>query len=345
MLPKTKSLKEAVWMLSTWQFSQETWIVVDHLGKKFADAYWNDVGALPYNGTKEDWSFAIDRLRRVGRSLKVITSLHQRVKDVPSQTLVELLDETVEEIAGGRSSTMLSYAVGEVFETLSARNDLPVIEVARREYIYLPLIEGSVKGLAVHKLLTSDPAEYIAILSNVYAASNAEPIERPSEEIRTRSRMSYRLLKSFHTLPGEMGDGTIDEETLRRWVIQARALAQESGRAEIADEFIGQLLAHSKPDATSGAWPQPPVAKLLDQLMADGLEHGIEIERFNMRGVHSRGIGEGGAQERNLATTYRRWAGQTASPRTEAMLERIAEEWDLHARRQDIAAEQEKLRR
>lgn len=345
VLPRTQSLKDAAWLLATWQNSQETWSVVDHLGKAFADAYWKDVGSLPYSGTEEERVFAIDRLRRVGRSLKVITSLHQRVKEVPSQTLLELLDESIEEISSGGSSSMLSYAVGEVFQTLSARNDLPAVDVARREYIFLPLIEGSVKGLAVHKLLASDPAEYIAILSNVYAAKNSEPIENPSEDLRTRARMSYRLLKSFHTLPGERGDGTVDEVALRQWVMQVRALAQESDRAEIADEFIGQLIAHSKPDAASGAWPQSSIAKLLDELMADGLERGIEIERFNMRGVHSRGIGEGGGQERDIAATYRRWAEQTTSPRTEAMLERIAKGWDSEARRVDIWAEQEKLKR
>lgn len=66
--------------------------------------------------------------------------------------------------------------------------------------------------------------------------------------------MSYRLLESFHSLPGEMGDGTVDEEALRQWVMQARALAEEKNRSEIAVEFIGQLLAHSKPDTASGAW-------------------------------------------------------------------------------------------
>lgn len=345
VLPRTSSLEEAAWLLSAWQSGQETWRVVDQLGKSFAEAYWRVVGSLPYSASEEDWTFAIERLRKVGRSLKVITSLHQRVKEVPSQMLVELLDESVEEIASGGSSTMLAYAVGEVFQTLSARNDLPAVDVARREYIYLPLIEGSVKGLAVHKLLASDPAEYVAILSNVYAAKNSEPIENPSEGMRTRARMSYRLLKSFHTLPGDRGDCFVDEVALREWVMQVRALAKESDRAEIADEFIGQLIAHSKPDAESGAWPQAAIANLLDELLADGLERGIEVERFNMRGAFSRGIQEGGGQERELAATYRRWAEKTASPRTEAMLERIAQGWDSAARREDIRAEQEMLKR
>lgn len=345
IFPRTKSLKDAAWLLANWPNDHETWCVVDHLGKEFADEYWKSVGSLPYNGTEQDWSFAIDRLRGVGCSLKVITNLYQRVKDVPSQTLLELLDESVKEVAGGGASTMTPYAVSKVFETLSARNDLPAVEVARREYAFLPLIERSAKGLAVHKLLATNPAEYIAVLSNVYRAKNAAPPDEPSDELRIRARMSYRLLKSFHTLPGEGVDGAIDEMELRRWVLQTRVLAEEVDRAEIADEHIGQLLAHSKPDAASGAWPQPAVAKLLDELTADGIEHGIEIERFNMRGVYSRNLGEGGNQERDLSATYRHWAAQTGSPRTEAMLERIAKGWDADAQRADIKAEQEKLKR
>ncbi len=345
VLPKAKSIEEAAWLLVNWQHDRATWSFVDHLGKIFAETYWKNVGSLPHMGTEDDWLFAISRLRQEGRSLKVITSLHQRVTDVPSQTLLELLDESAKEVADGNSAAMVAYAVSEVFEALSTRNDIPAVEVARREYVYLPLIEGRVKGLAVHKLLASEPAEYVAILCNAYIAKNAKHVENPTEEFRARARMSYRLLKSFHSTPGELEDGSIDEKALREWVMQARALAQEHDRAEIADELIGQLLAHSQPFEESGTWPQLAVANLLDELTADGLERGIEVERFNMRGVYSRSFGEGGGQERDLAATYRRWSEQTTSLRTAAMLERIAENWDVQARLQDIEAEKEKLRR
>ena len=68
------------------------------------------------------------------------------------------------------------------------------------------------------------------------------------------------------------------------------------------------------------------------------------IERFNMRGVYSKAPLEGGSQERDLATRYRQWAAQTISPRTSAMLERIAISWDEDARRADVEAEQQKLK-
>ena len=102
--------------------------------------------------------------------------------------------------------------------------------------------------------------------------------------------------------------------------------------------------AHSKPVPESSFWPQAAVANLLDEIASDALDHGMEIERFNMRGVHWRGIGEGGGQERALAATYRCWAEQTSSPRTTEILERIARGWDAHADREDIRAEQELLK-
>ena len=64
-----------------------------------------------------------------------------------------------------------------------------------------------------------------------------------------------------------------------------------------------------------------------------------------MRGVHWRGICEGGGQERALAATYRSWARQTSSSRTTDLLERIALGWDADANREDIRAEQEMLKR
>lgn len=345
ILPRTKSKEDAVRLLANWPNNRLTWNFVDNVGQEFADTYWKEVGALPYSGTEHDWSFAIDRLRGVGCSLKVLTSLHNRVKDVPSTTLVELLDESVGEVFSGTAPTSLSYPLSIVFETLATRNDLPVVEVARREYLFLPLIEDSVKGLAVHRLLATDPTEYIAVLNSVFRAANAAPEENPSDEQRIRARMSFRLLRSFHSVPGEAADGAIDESELRRWVFEVRALAEKSDRADIADQYIGHLLAHSKPEVDSEVWPQPAVAKLLDEISADEVETGIEVERVNMRGVYSRAFDEGGVQEREFAATYQRWAAETAFPRTEAMLERIAARWEADARRVDIEAEKEKLKR
>ncbi|NYT85265.1 hypothetical protein [Pollutimonas harenae] len=224
------------------------------------------------------------------------------------------------------------------------RDDLDLIEVARREYVYLPLIEGSVKGLSIHALLAQDPAEYVGVIRNVFVSKDKERDSNPSEEGRTRARMSYRLLKSFHTIPGD-DEGVIDEPTLSAWVLEVRRLASESGHEGITDELIGQLLAHSQPDVGTGAWPSSAVATVLEHISSDRAERGIEIERFNMRGVYSKGALDGGAQERELADRYREWAQQTSAARTSAMLGRISTKWEERARQEDTEAEMRKLKR
>lgn len=346
ILPRTSTIKDAAWLIASWPDTTNTWDFVARQGLTFSETYWKNFGSVPYHGTVAERAAAIAMLRSVGCSVRVITSLHERIADIPSQTLLELLDESVTEIsANGHASSMVSYALGEIFEALSARNDLPAVDVARREYIYLPLIEDYVKGLAVYRVLTADASEYVEIVANVYAGKNEVRTESPTEEIRIKARMSYRLLKAFHAVPGTNSDGLIDGAVLKDWVVKARTLASARDRTDIVDECIGQLLAHSQPAPESGVWPQPAVASLLDEIASDALDHGMEIERFNMRGVHWRGIGEGGDQERALAATYRGWAGQTSSPRTTEMLERIARGWDADACRADVRAEKEMLKR
>lgn len=346
IVPRCTSSKDIALLLACWPNDNGTWTFARSLSQEVADSYWREVGSLPWNASSDALQEAITELRRVGRSLSILTSLHNRIGEIDSSTLLSLLDESVAEISSGAhdSTTMLSYSVGEVFTALASRDDVTPLEVARREYVYLPLIEDSVKGLSVHTLLATAPAEYVAILKHIFVSQYEEPANNPSEQEQAMATQSYRLLKSFHTIPGDK-DGIIDEPTLRDWVLEVRRLATESGRGDIADEFIGQLLAHSKPDLVNGTWPPPEVASVLEQVASDTIEHGIEIERFNMRGVFSKSFHEGGEQERGLALRYREWAQQTTSSRTVAMLERIAEQWDESAKRADISAEQRKLKR
>lgn len=343
--PRCKVLKDIVWLLASWPNNSETWAFVHSLGQEVVDIYWGEVGSLPWDAPEEDLHEAIAQLRRVGHSAKVLTALHKRDSKLDSKTLLSLLDEAVAEIANGAgASTMLSHTVSQVFKTLASRNDVTPLEVAQREYVYLPLIENSVEGLSIHALLAKEPAEYVSILSDVFVSENEERESSPSEQKRMRAKMSYQLLSSFHTIPGEKG-GFIDELTLTDWVVEVRRLAKDVGRGNIADEYVGHLLAHSKSSEENGAWPSKAITAVIEKTASDMVERGIEIERFNMRGVYRKAPDEGGAQERELASRYRRWAEQTTSPRTAAMLERIAERWDQDATRADIAAEQGKLKR
>ncbi|MFC5522097.1 hypothetical protein [Polaromonas jejuensis] len=347
VVPRCVSNRQVAEFLAAWPRDRETWAYVEALGKDRHDAYWRYAGTLPWQSSTEDLLFAVQELRRVNRSLHVINMIHRRAKDIPSDVLMGLLDDALQELAAGdiAISNMLSYYLKDVFETLSGRDDVSRQDLARREYAYLPLIEREAKSLVLHEFMAEDPAFYVEVLTHVFASKD-DPRDRiPTDQERARAKTSYKLLSSFHRLPGQQGS-EIDAVVLRTWVDEVRRLASERGRAAIGDEYVGQLLAHAPTDTETGAWPPATVCTVIEGLVADGVERGLEVERINMRGVYSKAYQEGGGQERNLAHTYQGWANAAQkSPRVVAMLTRIAETWLRYAELADIEADKSMLKR
>ena len=139
-------------------------------------------------------------------------------------------------------------------------------------------------------------------------------------------------------------DGAVDASALNAWVGRVRELAAEKSRSEIGDEYIGHLLAHSPADDQDGGWPHRVVRDIIDALASEKIEQGILIERFNMRGVTSRSLYDGGGQERALAAQARQWSKlAVAWPRTAKLLEEIAKSWEQHADWEDTRARQDEM--
>jgi hypothetical protein len=80
---------------------------------------------------------------------------------------------------------------------------------------------------------------------------------------------------------------------------------------------------------------------LLETLHSDKIEEGIELAIYNARGVTWRNPTDGGAQERQLVEQYRSQADtlRSRSPRTAAMLRRLAQRYEEGARWHDHEAE------
>ena len=92
-------------------------------------------------------------------------------------------------------------------------------------------------------------------------------------------------------------------------------------------------------------WPPEPVRDQIERLASDRIERAIQIERFNMRGSHFRGVYEGGDQERDLAkTNFDAAAVAAAWPRTGALLRAFARKWVEEATRGDVEAARRRLK-
>lgn len=129
------------------------------------------------------------------------------------------------------------------------------------------------------------------------------------------------------------------------WCQEVRRLGVESDREAITDQMIGQVLAHAPVSHEDGAWPHEAVRRVIETLASEEIERGIQIERFNMRGVVVKNMGEGGEQERVLEQQTREWAKAAVNfVRTSAMLELIADSWASDAERADSQAKQWAMR-
>jgi hypothetical protein len=327
-----------------WPDDDSTWDFAQAAGKSVSNAYWSTKQAFHIDGSAETINRASSHYLEVGRSLAAIEALHDRINDLTSSSIFALLDAAVLELNAGHEnlSNMLSYYLDAIFVVLQSRVDLDRMEIAKREYALLPLIEHEDRPLVLHKLMAQNADLYVQILSDVFRADDSPPSEVSSQSEIARARAAYSLLMQFKSVPGEDGGG-IDQEIMRNWIDDVRRLATSAKRSEIADAYIGHILAHSAPE--SGIWPPVPVSVTLEKLKEPTIESGIMTERYNMRGVVTRSLFEGGEQERELARTYRKWLEERREyPRTAALLGRIANSWDREAELEDIRAQQDKLR-
>lgn len=320
------------------------WDFVERLGKATADAYWK--ARHTWRLAEGDTALAeraAERYLAVGRPYQALVTLAEVER--PAVTLVfEALDGTLSTLNLGPvdDSTMVSYYLEQVFQRLRTRDDVNLVDLARREFAYLPLLGRAREGhgdLAIFRLMAADPTMFVDAVRLVYRGASEEPRQLDEAE-RDHTHAVYELLSAFRTVPGTTADG-VNGAVTAAWVQEAMRRLQEADRAEIGAQCIGKVLAHAPRDPTDGAWPAIPVRDVIEAQGSDHLETGIRVERFNMRGVHSRALYSGGDQERELAADYTQWADTcTAWMRTSAMLSRIAADWLKHAEREDVEARQ-----
>jgi len=107
----------------------------------------------------------------------------------------------------------------------------------------------------------------------------------------------------------------------------------------MVEQTIGQLFAHA-PEGEDGIWPGPPARDLLNRPECEQMRSGFQVGIIIKRGMTSRAMDAGGAQERTLAASFRRYADALSAthPFLSATLKGIARSYEAHAKREDDEA-------
>jgi hypothetical protein len=301
--------------------------------------YWEEL--YPHRVDDAEVEFVLRKLLQYGRPHAAVdlASTHGRgEKKFDPEVLAEAITAAARAAKDPDGTRADSYDFGRILdelETASAEGRLASERVAQLEFALLPLVGRFERPPRVLEAeLAHNPALFAEAVGYAYRAED-EPARELSDEEEVRAELSYQLLDIWREIPG-LENGRVDPEQLRTWVSTARQLLRDSGRTEVGDHLIGQMLSGAPP-GEDGVCPAEAVRGVIETVQSEALEQGLYVGRLNSRGVVTKALLTGGDPERGLAAHYegdaakldRRW------PRTAAVLRRIASAYRRDAQRED----------
>jgi hypothetical protein len=345
------STEEIARFLMVLPFERRTWTFAMEKSDEVATVYWRH--AWPYTRGEDgkEATFAAEMLIKHGRAsaafIVLQMALHQRAiiqPDLLMDALEAWIKSETRAVEAHQGTRFQIQLLVQELQRRAAEKDQSVDldRLATLEWGYLGLLDGHpASPVTLHRRLRDDPEFFVDVLGLVFRPKNqaVEDGKVLSEEESQRVQNAYRLLRSWQDVPGGGGGQTVDETTLYAWVQNARSLAGDRGLLEICDSRIGEVLAYS-PEEADGSWPCVAVRDTLEEIGTDEVFQGLAVGIYNERGIVSRTMREGGAQERILAEKYRKFADASKIEwsKTAATLRRIADSYDEDARREDAQA-------
>ncbi len=322
-------------------FQHDTWVLVDSVGPEIREQYWLEVYPDRLVNGSPDLNEAIDRLLEARRPRAAFHVAQSEFEGVETSRLRRLLQEVASCDSEAPGTYLLdAYSLSSALDVLQGRAGVSEEEMARLEFLYVRALDHTKHGIPnLERQVGKSPALFVQALALVYRRKDGgedppEWLVNDAEQGSGIVEAAYRLLEDVKRIPGTDETGRISEKALRTWVREAQSLCAKCGRAEIGDEKIGELLSVA-PVGADGIWPCEEVRRVLEECGTPDMAMGMQVGVYNSRGVHSRG--EGGEQERELASRYRNWSRKLAFeyPFMAKLVEGIAASYDRDAERED----------
>jgi hypothetical protein len=335
-------------------FETATWDWIECFGEDAAAEYWRTTYPYSVSDAARDLGRAIRTLvdhRRPFAALRLATvALHpsRGGEALTPELLLTVLRAATSAATGEIESAEpppagdnLGYEVGELLlaaERLSAADEA---ELARIEWVWLPVLENTQHGMrTLSRLLTRDAqffAMAVGLMHGHRSASDGNAPPPPADEhAKERGIQAWRMLNEWKGVPGFGDSGLLDEQAFRVWIRDARETFRTAGHAKLGDRFIGEMLARI-PDGSDGVWPHECLRRLLEELRSVAIENGLYLGIVNGRGSTCRSPDDGGEQELGLAEKYESWAHAlgTTAPRAAGLLRRVRDNYRVDATWED----------
>ncbi|MEQ1935082.1 MAG: hypothetical protein ABL962_14580, partial [Fimbriimonadaceae bacterium] len=292
---------------------------------------------------------AATELQAAGRAWSTLEllMLAKHEKRPLTHTLVCVALEALEANPSERTpATMDAYYIHEAFEFLHSCQDVAEDRVARLEFGFLPFLDRHSRlPRTLQRQLSRNPDFFIACLkllfrprSEVQGDVDVDDDAVVDPKLADKASRIWHLLHDWRIIPGTLDDGTVSVDALRSWILKARQDAREAGRLGVCDVTLGELFAHSPEDADK-AKPALAIREIIEECESIELERGFAIGLHNLRGCYSKGLYDGGKQERDFSSKFSQYAAICVKwPRTAGVFRQVAEDYLKQAEREDAEA-------
>jgi len=329
-------------------FNSRTWNWVETAGSNVKREYWAKVRdwMIPPEPTQlEIGARKLLEAERPSAAISLLAAGMYSKMSIPSALVLEVL-EAMCSAKEEEWRTLETYYAQTFLERLQQEGQTDETRLAKLEFGLLPILgKYTLRPQTLERVLAKDPGFFIECLKILYRPRHqAEGTERSEGDPHDaqKARLVWRLFAEWQHLPGTQEDGSISLDELREWILATRAAARDADRIEVCDVTIGQIFSRA-PGDEKGIKPCVPVRDIIEQSESDEIERGFTTGLYNLRGVVSKGVFEGGQQERDLALEYERYAQacETTWPRTATALRSLVE---IYQREAELADAEARLR-
>ena len=321
---------------------RETWQRLDDENEEVRTAYWKSLWWLnTREWDAEDLAFVVQQLLSVRRSADAIKWL--AFEPMPNELVIQILEAVPADLMASTDHRPYidAYRVAGLLKKLDESEDVSDDTIAKLEVPYLKILNHHRPQLALHRQVVREPSLFADVITSAFKRADRQHEDSVDEQMLERhAPVVFNILWKLRLIPGMMEDGSVDLEALSTWVHGVRRMCRDRDREDMGDQKVGQVLANAPVDE-DGVWPCEPVRYLLDSLASRHIGNGFIIGKRNLRGTTSRGVFDGGEQERSLAERYRQDSEKIGArwPFTANLLRQLAASYESQARQEDQRAD------